>query len=73
MKLTTICKKCGKIISTVEKDQISDSDLAEYESNSVCATDGPFPAVMYDPGDGSDPVEVTPAVDNTIVAVRTES
>jgi len=72
MKLTVVCRKCGKILSMIEKDQIDDADMDLYESTSSCSIDGPFPAVMG-VDDNGDPIELTPAVDNDIVAVKTES
>lgn len=38
MKLTITCQTCGKTLSVVEKDQISDSDIAMYEAASNCDT-----------------------------------
>lgn len=38
MKLTVSCQKCGKILSVVEKDQISNDDIAMYQSNAFCDT-----------------------------------
>lgn len=42
MKLTVTCRICGKILSEVEKDSISDIDIDSYEASSSCETDGPF-------------------------------
>lgn len=55
-----------------EKDQVSDADLDMYESSSRCDQDGPFPPVMGLDGNG-DPIEVLPAIANTIIATKTES
>lgn len=72
MKITVSCKTCGKILSMAEKDQVSDADLDMYESSSRCDQDGPFPPVMGLDGNG-DPIEVLPAIANTIIATKTES
>lgn len=71
MKLTVVCKKCGRVISIVEKDDIQDADIQLYTSTSSCEDDGPFPAVTG-VDDNGDPIVITPAVDNEIVAVKTQ-
>lgn len=38
MKLTVSCQICGKVLSTVSKDQISDDDVVMYEAGSSCDT-----------------------------------
>lgn len=38
MKLTVTCQTCGKILSLVQKDQISQQDISDYEANSFCNT-----------------------------------
>lgn len=38
MKLTVTCQTCGKILSEIEKDSITDEDLAMYENNASCDT-----------------------------------
>ena len=38
MKLTITCQICGKILTKVEKDQISDDDIQMYESACSCDT-----------------------------------
>lgn len=36
MKLTISCQICGTILSVVEKDAITQEDLADYGANSSC-------------------------------------
>lgn len=72
MKITVSCKTCGKILSIAEKDQVSDADLDMYMANSRCDQDGPFPPVMGADDEGN-PIELSPAVENTIIATKTES
>jgi hypothetical protein len=71
MKITVSCKKCGRILTVVEKDEVHQDDLDMYVAASSCQFDGPFPPVMG-LDDNGDPIEVTPAVENTIVAAMTE-
>lgn len=71
MKINVICQTCGKLLASAEKDQVSQSDLDMYVAGSSCATDGPFPAVMGIDEEGS-PIEIEPAVANTILAVKLE-
>lgn len=42
MKLRVSCQICGRILSQVEKDEISQSDMNDYIANSSCEMDGPF-------------------------------
>ncbi len=55
MKLTVTCQTCGKILSVVSKDQVSQQDIIDYQTNSYCNTvagesvdaDG-NPIIVYD-------------------------
>lgn len=38
MKLTITCQVCGKVLCIIEKDQISDADIAMYQAGSYCDT-----------------------------------
>jgi len=38
MKLTVTCQTCGKILSVIEKDQITLEDLDMYAQSSSCDT-----------------------------------
>jgi hypothetical protein len=38
MKLTITCQTCGKILSVIEKDQITQDDIMRYEAGSFCDT-----------------------------------
>lgn len=38
MKLTITCQICGKILSAIDKPQISDDDIAMYKASSFCDT-----------------------------------
>ena len=72
MKLTIVCQACGRTLSMVEKDSISQDDVNMYVSGSSCATDGPFPAQMGLDENG-DPIIVVPAVENNqIISVKTQ-
>lgn len=42
MKLTVICQTCGKKLSVVEKDQISQEDINMYTNNSTCPEDDTY-------------------------------
>lgn len=72
MKITVSCQKCGKILALAEKDLVTQDDLNMYMSTCVCDTDGPFPPVMG-VGEDNNPIQLEPAVENTIIAVMTES
>lgn len=43
MKLTISCQECGKILSLVEKPEITQDDLDLYKYNCSCEIHGPFP------------------------------
>lgn len=72
MKITVSCQKCGKILAIAEKDVVEQADLDMYMNSCACDTDGPFPPVMGLDGDGN-PIELEPAVENIIIAVKTVS
>jgi len=72
MKITVSCQKCGRILAIAEKDVVTQDDLDMYMASCSCQFDGPFPAVMG-LDDQGDPIVVTPAVENTIIAVMTKS
>jgi hypothetical protein len=38
MKLTVTCQLCGKTLAVVEKDHITDDDIAMYEVSASCDT-----------------------------------
>lgn len=38
MKLTVTCQLCGKILSVIQKDQITNEDIDMYKSSSFCDT-----------------------------------
>lgn len=38
MKLTITCQICGKILTIIEKDQVSDEDVNLYSQSSSCDT-----------------------------------
>lgn len=38
MRLTISCQVCGKILSIIEKDQITDNDVSTYISTNSCDT-----------------------------------
>lgn len=42
MKLTVSCQICGRVISAVEKPEVSQDDITSYVNNSSCQMDGPF-------------------------------
>jgi hypothetical protein len=67
MNLTVTCQTCGKILSVVQKDQISQDDITSYEQNSFCNTvqgtgtdDDGNPITIYD---GQTNIQATMTVD----------
>ncbi len=72
MKITVSCQKCGRILAQAEKDVVTQDDLDMYMANCSCQYDGPFPPVMGLDDQGN-PIELEPAVANTIIAVMTEN
>lgn len=63
MKLTITCQICGKILTEIEKDQISDDDVNMYGQASFCDTvqgegldDDGNPITLYD---GQSNIQVT--------------
>lgn len=54
MKLTITCQICGRMISSIEKCDISQDDINNYSTNSTCEVDGPFQ--QYD--DEGNPIPV---------------
>lgn len=66
MKLTITCQTCNKILTVVEKDNFSQSDIDMYEASLSCDTvqkssfdDDGNPVVVYD---GSDNIQATKTV-----------
>jgi hypothetical protein len=38
MNLTVTCQTCGKVLTVVQKDQVSQQDISDYQANSFCDT-----------------------------------
>jgi hypothetical protein len=64
MKLSITCQTCGRTISIIEKDSISQDDIDNYSTSSSCEVDGPFQ--QYD--DDGNPL---PMDYSNIVATKT--
>lgn len=41
MKLLVTCQTCGKTLSIVEKDFVTNEDVELYQATSSCEDDGP--------------------------------
>lgn len=55
MKLTITCQACGKVLATVQKNQVTQDDINMYEASSSCDTvagesvdDTGNPITLYD-------------------------
>lgn len=67
MKLTVTCQSCGKLLSVVEKDQISQEDIEQYRTSSYCDTvkgtaevdDGMGGTMTILVSDGQDDIQIT--------------
>lgn len=64
MKLKVTCKICGRTLTSVDKDSVSESDLDEYQKASSCEVDGPIQ--LFD--DVGDPI---PLDYSNIIVVKT--
>ena len=59
MKLTVTCQLCGKVLSVVEKDQVTEQDIQDYESMMSCSTVQSDGVTV----DGQSDIQVTKTVD----------
>jgi len=77
MKITVVCQKCGKVLSIIEKDVVSDEDLNMYTNFSSCSTDDTYDVEPILDDDGNpilddDGNPITQIIRNSfVVAVKT--
>jgi succinate dehydrogenase flavin-adding protein (antitoxin of CptAB toxin-antitoxin module) len=50
MKIHVVCQTCGKTLSVVEKEQVSQEDLDMYRQMSSCPDDDTFETIVDEEG-----------------------